>query len=305
MDAGLELSKGNYDDAVTGFASLGALYDAENMANESTYRKAGQAASNDNHDEAIALYEELGDYKDAKKLVGDTICRKGYYLIELKKFDVAIKVFESLKDINYVGYDELILDANYQCARSMINDSNYIKAYDYLQGIQGYKDAGELLQAVTYDMYSEAIMKYRQEDYYEALSYFDKLDGYGKSEDYSILCIAHNSDVFESTFWNRIVPLIGFEDVDDLIVSKRTYSKYFLEGTWRGEGYYFKMKDDGHINYDLPWFDFGDYYRISDGILMDEETNRTRNLFKITILTEDCINMYAYKNGRTYTLYRQ
>jgi hypothetical protein len=68
------------------------------------------------------------------------------------------------------------------------------------------------------------------------------------------------------------------------------------------------MKDDGYINYNLPWFNYGDYYRIEDGIMLlypENSYNSTKALFAFEAVTPDCIEVYCYQNKRTYTLYRQ
>ena len=68
------------------------------------------------------------------------------------------------------------------------------------------------------------------------------------------------------------------------------------------------MEEDGHIVYDIPWINYGDYYRIEAGYFLlfkEESPDITKKLFAVKIITKDCIEVFAYKNGRTYTLYRQ
>ena len=68
------------------------------------------------------------------------------------------------------------------------------------------------------------------------------------------------------------------------------------------------MKDDGHISYNLPWLSYGDYYRIEDGYVLlypENDENATKKLFHFTAITPDCMEVYCYKNDRTYTLNRQ
>ena len=68
------------------------------------------------------------------------------------------------------------------------------------------------------------------------------------------------------------------------------------------------MKEDGRISYDIPWINYGDYYRIEDGIVLKYNKNTfdiTKKLFAIKIVNKNCITIFAYKNGRTYTLFRQ
>lgn len=68
------------------------------------------------------------------------------------------------------------------------------------------------------------------------------------------------------------------------------------------------MESSGSISYDLPWFDYGDYYTIRNGEVLlypADNENNTKILFEITALSDDSINVYCHKDSRIYSLYRQ
>ena len=120
---------------------------------------------------------------------------------------------------------------------------------------------------------------------------------------------------------NQLMNDISFEDTREVLVCGQTVAELFLNGIWKGDGKYFRMKDNGDISYNIPWFDFGDYYYIKDGNLIfykemsiteiaSAYTNGNSNdyekkLFRFTVVNEDCITVHAYKNNKNYTLYRQ
>lgn len=113
--------------------------------------------------------------------------------------------------------------------------------------------------------------------------------------------ILSTTDVFE------LLPYLGDAGAEKLIYSPNMLMD-FLKGTWRGEGYYFVMKSDGYISYDLPWFDYGDLYGIRDGTIYlykQDDEDDFRDLFTIEIESRDVIRIYAHKNGKTYRMTRR
>lgn len=68
------------------------------------------------------------------------------------------------------------------------------------------------------------------------------------------------------------------------------------------------MDKDGHISYNLPWFDYGDYYTIQDGELVlypEKDKSATKTMYTIVALTPNQIQIYCHKDGSTYILNRQ
>jgi hypothetical protein len=315
IDAGLLMENGKYEEAKAAFAALGNLYDSEEMGKEAVYREAARLADTNEYDKAIEQYELLADYKDSGKLKYDAYCRKGYYQISQGQYRSAIKTFRYLKGKQYEGIDEIMLDAYYQSGCALIEGEDYFTAYHYLEKASGYLDADELISGLKELLYLEGQYYYQTEDYSNANIYFSAIKGYLRSDDYLVLCNFANNK--RSTFawllseysWDKIIKLIGFENTADILVSCEEYASRFLSSTWSDGYYYFSIDnaDNYRAKYNIPWFDYGDFYTISDGYyqLVDKETNKTKNLFAITVLSEDCISIYAYKNGKTYTLYRQ
>jgi hypothetical protein len=87
------------------------------------------------------------------------------------------------------------------------------------------------------------------------------------------------------------------------------FDEMLLTGYWSGSGYYFRMYENGnngkHISYNLPWFDYGDYYGLEDHIIYlfpkNNESAR-KNLFKFSFINATKVDVYCYQNGKTYTL---
>ena len=105
---------------------------------------------------------------------------------------------------------------------------------------------------------------------------------------------------------------ITYDFVKEGILKDIDSAQRFLKGSWTSGSWYFTMAEleDGtcQTSYNLPWFDYGDYYGIEDGVYFlyvdgSYETDR-RNMFRFTIISWDTISVYCYKDGSTYTLYR-
>ena len=110
--------------------------------------------------------------------------------------------------------------------------------------------------------------------------------------------------------YSDLVKLLDFEDTADLIIENADYTEKYLTGTWKtSDGkYYFTMKSDGHTTYNLPSFDYGEYYRIENGdflLYYEKDPDNTRTLFSFEIVTKDIINIYCYKDYMSYRLIRQ
>ena len=101
------------------------------------------------------------------------------------------------------------------------------------------------------------------------------------------------------------------------IVSNDAVIKDFLIGKWYTSlnsyyfdiTYYFEMDDKYSTSHSLPAVDKPDgtkYYGIEDLIYCwkDADSNVLAKVFQFTIVDYDTIEVYCYRNSKTYTLYR-
>ncbi len=91
------------------------------------------------------------------------------------------------------------------------------------------------------------------------------------------------------------------------ILNDQCYDTIRLQGYWSNNGYYFQMNESGQINYNVPWFEYGDYYGLYNHIIYlfpDGQEDNSRNLFEINFINDNTITIYSYQNGLTYTLYK-
>ena len=61
---------------------------------------------------------------------------------------------------------------------------------------------------------------------------------------------------------------------------------------------------DYYSSYNIPWY--GGSFTIEDGVYMVTQGNyEDKPQYKFTLLTPNSMDLYCYKDGKTYTLYRQ
>lgn len=308
------MAERKYGEANTAFEKLSGYLNADEMAKEADYRHAVQYADANDFDNAVSIMTQLSKtgYKDAEDKVLEIQYRNGVYLlVEEANYSEANKIFTRLAKKKYDGADEMQKETQYLWASALIEDEDYVGAYKKLVNIKKYSDVKEVLEALEEVIYKEGQRLYYNKKYSDAKAHFDCISSYEDSNKYLTLITAHQFTGWSGSalsIVNKLSAIFYFEDASQLLLLKDDIAEEFLRGTWNGNGYYFTMNDEGSISYNLPWFDYGDYYKISNGEVLlfpKNKENSTKKLFFIEAITPDCIEVFCYKNSRTYTLNRQ
>lgn len=321
LAAGCLLEDRKYADAQSVFTALGDYRDAEQMVQESQYRRAAQLTDANEYDEALIIYNDLKNagYKDSEDCWYETRYRKAVYqLYELGESKVALDAFVGLSKEGYQKADAMISEAQYYLACDLIEEEQYINAYTILMQIDDYPLASETLSALKDTMYLLAQTYYYAGNNKEAVKIFERLRPYQNSDSYLTLIYSKGGPIFALANGatvdygvDALVKIFYFEDAADILVSQQSLACDFLMGYWRtSDGYYyFEMKESASdeykywCSYNLPWFD-GDGFTIIDGIYYLSVNDTRKKMFRFELLTPDSMNVYCYKNGKTYTLYR-
>ncbi len=344
--AGLDLSSGNYTDAYLRFKALGDFHDSVNLAKESRYlyakellsygkyedaqsifvelidyqdskvlskecdyQKAISLAENGDYEAAIQMFTSLGDYKDSAELVYETKADRGLSYLDAKQYEKALAEFTALKEDGWADASEGINLTYYVWGNELAKEQKYVAAYDKLLYCKDYKDTAQILNKLKDKIYKQARSLYSTKAYSNAEALFKKVGtNYSRANDYLLLIKAHTKpDALTPKEKQKLFSILSFQDAKTLIMSTQDIARSFLAGTWRGSGYYFTMKSDGRTNYNLPHFDYGDYYRIQNGKYLryyGKTPNTTKTLFTISIIDKNTISILCAQNGRTYTLKR-
>ena len=329
LDAHALLAERKYDEAKAEFSNLGEYKDSVQMVNEANYRYAAQCADGNKFDEAIVLFASLAEveYKDSAEKVYETRYRQGAYILyELKDYESAREIFKALRKEGYESADEMLNEVDYWWAWSYIESEEYVEAYRKLKTIKDYLDSSEIMDELTEYIYNEGQTLYRSGNYAQAESRFYCVKDYSRSEDYLILiALRRYGDTDVSA--EKLLGLFYFEDTADLLLKYSDIAVEVLLGEWRSSDgrYYFEVYTKEEIRSylqgiksaglytavryytrdNLPGYSGVDYYEISDGTYyVTGSSYNKKPQFKFTMTAPDCMDVYCYKDGSTYTLYR-
>ena len=290
IEAGLYMENGNYSAAENLFRSLPeGYYDSGELANEAMYQEAMQAADNEDWASAkktVAQLAKIG-YKDAEEQSNKIAYREALYYYEVKQDTQSAYI--KMKNLAENGYERAVSEAE------------ILQEYLYLEMQANYQAGNydDALKAITY-----------VKDLADGNKYYLLLEAR-----YHSLRYANNSDSNAlKNLVNDIVNIIDFEDAKTVLVINDQIANEFLKGTWKTKtgGYYFKIKKSdtsASSEYNIPWYDSNKkYYGIKEGryILYNKDIDESGAVkqYKFTVVEKDQIKIYAYKDQKTYTLYR-
>ena len=196
-------------------------------------------------------------------------------------------------EIEYIEAGKLMEEGKYLDALKAFNNLNY-------------PVPASLMNQLRDNVYNVGVGYYRGKDYGFAKRYFSELGTHKRSDDYLTLIAAHQSS--KSSNYANVAKLIGFEDAEDMLLSKK-YIGAFLMGTWRtsNRSHYFTMDEEESVSYNLPVSVYSGTYTISSkGVytLSNDWTDPT-DCFKFNIVDKDTVDIYCYKDKKTYRMYRE
>ena len=318
MEALRLLDDGSYAQAQDVFTALPGYLDADTFVLEADYRLALEYARNHDFENAFRIMGQLQakNYRDADYKMCEFYYSYGICLLqEQQDYDGAYTAFSMAAALNYTGAEEMKQETIYLEAGAMIGEEDFLGAYQKLTEIEGYRDVDSALETLEETIYQLGQRYYRSGDYDQAETYFLNVPYYRDSLQYRQLISAREETKrsgFGSYMLGRtvenLIDMFYFEDTAQVLLSNDAVAEKFLQGTWKGDGYYFIMDEEDGISYNLPRIDYGDYYKISDGLVLlypEGSETRTVPLFFIEATSPDSIYVLCYKNERSYMLDRQ
>ena len=235
-----------------------------------------------------------------------------------QKFIEAQQYFDNLFVSESVFADQY----QYIEAGVLMEEGKYVEALVAFNKVDGVPIPATLIDSLKAKIYSAGQTAYKAEKLTEAKKYFNALTGYKRSADYLTLILC-SEDSFSNWLggednYKKLIKLLDFENADEIMLKYKSTALEFLKGRWedgsKNDPYYFEMKktssgdfsDSWSSGYNLPYKDVDGYFYFSNGIYSVGETESSAvKIYRFSIINEDTISVYCYKDGSTHKLYRQ
>lgn len=295
---------------------------ADELLLEADYLEGSSLLKANRFEDSYAVFETLAglDYKDSAQMMIECRLQQGKYHENNEDYRSAMSAYQKLLDVGYQDAQQLFYNASFlyavDCLENKATPGAAEVGLSTLNQLteKGYEPARQKRAFYRTQIYDKAVAlleagaeNNNRSKIGEARQYFAALDDFKRTKDYLLL--------IDGYFNSHNVTLEELWELRDLevamyVILSQDMLQEFLEGTWytKDYAYYFTMDAEGSISYSLPWIDYGDYYKIENGIFMlypERNEQSTRNLFKFTIVDWNTVKVYCYKGGKTYTLYRR
>lgn len=293
-------------DSLLFMPSITKLHDAKLVE----YIDAGQLLADGKYVEAHATFIELYGYMNAEELAKESNYHYAMLLADANYYDNALYIMKALSNEGYKDAEDKVKEIQYrQGMYFFIERGEPVTAYKKLDALRGYSDVNDVLALLEETIYAEGQSLYYDGEYHSAEKLFSVISSYEDSAKYITLISAHTVKDWDVTdqLVESLIDILYFEDASEVLLSTQEIGERFLRGTWTGYDYHLIVNDDGSIEYTLPWFYYGDYYRIEDGAILvypEDNKNATKTLFSITIVSSDCIDVFCHRDNKTYTLHK-
>ncbi len=290
---------------------LTSLHDPEFL----DYLDGGNALGRNDYDTARSLLAPLAEagYRNADELLLETDYREARTALEDGEYEKAIRLLKPLAGKFYVDSYDLHCEARLNYGLQLVNNLQNINAVTdgllLLSGVvaDGYPSGRDALAYARKLVYNHGVALYDQDNLVDALDYFSLSDNFADTEKYITLCNTYWGTTTLEELWE----IRDFANAEELLMDNY-YLCEFLLGNWKtaNGNYYFKMEPNTnqyayYCSYNLPWQYSGDFVIEAGVYMVYHNGGSPRSEFRISITNWNQINIYCFKNGNTYTLYRQ
>lgn len=320
------LEAGELDKAYAIFVDLDNYKESATNRQEINYRKATKLLEAAKYDDAVTAFETLGDYKDSATLLKETLYRKA--VKEAKSDSSFTHLFTAFNLFNQLSnYSDAPVKAQ-ETLVALVNlhlSKQYQKSY-FPTGLNQSQQLTAYNTVVAYinDNIERSFDEWRDcsiADHSYARNVYDVLNtfpnGYEeRNQLLNIFKVVKDYDYSSSGFYS-VYPdnKSAFNAVWDTALRENIMNDNwilvgFLMGHWTTyDGrYYFDVEEDGYSSFNLPWVDATgrEFYHIEDYIYYwgSNDNDKLVKVFDFTMTSPNEIDVYCFKDGYTYTLYR-
>jgi len=308
-------NKGNLEESLDLFYTIDYFKNSEEFIGKLLY-KLGKS------------YINSGNYEKASKYLNE---------LEYTKQDPLVR--EWIDEVNIWKSEELIKERKYAEVQEILSAKLYrvtknSALYPRIEKINEQLDNNKLIE-----LYIDAVEDYEHGLYPSAEKKFEEITGFNEFDDYKFQSMNNILDarkylilikvkmldmelrghdiMFDHIMMtdNRLENLfeaaksiIDFKNMNDYL-DRPIFTPVRLQGKFSNEGVYFEYIKNGNydteVQYNIPWYD-GKYFRLIENatIMQNGDDNNWVNVYRFSFDNDRILNVYSYKNGRTYKLYK-
>ena len=229
-----------------------------------------------------------------------------------------MEFFKAKRFFDKTFVSETLFPAQYSYAEAgvLMEAGKYVESLNAFEKIDEIPVSPIITDYLKSKIYSIGQSEYRAGNITASKKYFDAVGIYQRSEDYLLLISCGGGSIQKELVakinYDKLIKLLGFENTDEIILQYESTALLFLKGRWEdgdADPYYFELNEDSegfYSRYNIPSKDDDGYFYISDAIYSvgETESSAVKN-YKFSIIDEDTISIYCYKDGSTHKLYRQ
>lgn len=180
------IAGGDFNSAILLLESQKENEEMQKLLEEAYYQKAKTFVENGAYTEASEILIEHLDYEQASELYKYVQYCIGLQYYQEGEYEKALNCLYSVQE--YGDCKNKILEIKYMYAKLLLQNEEYVAAYYVLEGIQEYEDSNKILSETVNQQkekfYQEAVKKFDEEEYVQALELFQIVGEYGDSKDY-------------------------------------------------------------------------------------------------------------------------
>ena len=176
LNAGNEVSNGNYDNAISAYSQLGTFLDSKDKLLEAKYRKAGDLYVSGNKKQAASIFSGLGSYSDSQQRYTQSMYELADEYVKAGRYTEAADIYEST-----AGYEdsekklESTKELIYKKAEKQMKNKEYEAALSQYKYLGSYKDSEDKAKECTYNL---ANKDYNDLYYDKALAEYNSIKDY-------------------------------------------------------------------------------------------------------------------------------
>ena len=265
---------GNYEQAYNNFEKLNTYKDSETRAKEAKFKWACQLEENEEYEEAYLKFEELGNEqrRNAAMLLWMAQALGGGDRDAVEHFCKTASIDTSNASLVYSTL-ALYIEAHPTVDFWVNNRDATLNVISVLEQIPSGHEEKEELLVIFKGILDEGVYR-----------------------------------AFYENYTKEIKACWGFGFIKDMVEQDEVIIG-FLKGHWTSGSYYFTVDDKYSVAHNFPFVAKPagtKYYDIESMVFRYEGENGEfkANVYRFEILDYNRVNIYCYKNGRTYTMTR-